>query len=162
MRLSVVVVAAAVVGVCVALPSLMGLEGLVVKEVVKKVNQKLNTVHTPLVSTQLQTLAPDTNALYKDYYKKTEVDIAHVVSTTLFDTIEYSTVERVDPDEVVTVEYATVERVPTLTPTTSSLVPTVRATLAYEQFDWPTETQTYTVAANDSVTRVVENDLPLL
>jgi len=161
LRLSAVAVVLAVcVGVSSAVPQLMGVEGLLLKEAVKKVQKKFNTVQTPLVSTQLQTTATETD-LYKDFYKKTQVDVRHVVSSTHYDTVEYSSVEMQEPDETITVEYATVALVPTAT-TSTTPVRTERVTLGYEEFDWPTETQTYTVAANASVTRVVENDLGLM
>lgn len=94
---------------------------------------------------------------YKDYYSKTRVDVRPVYVTTEYDPVEFSTVER-ETLEYSKVQNITTTNVPTSYVTQAPLVATVMATVPYEQFEWPLETQTYT-QGQVNVTRIVENDL---
>lgn len=101
-----------------------------------------------------------TKPLYKDFYSKTAVNVAPVVSTVLYQETDYSTVLN-ETWETQTLGFPTTVNQSTLVLKTS-IITTPTPTLSYDEFEWPTETRTFTTALNMTTTTVVENTLPFV
>ncbi|KAF2353264.1 hypothetical protein FHG87_015981 [Trinorchestia longiramus] len=121
---------------------------------------------TPVANKGVPQTVPPVNSLkttehakpiYKDFYSKTQVIVTPVLSTVAYQEVDYMVPlnETWDKSEVAYV--ATINS--TLGVATPSLMSTIRPQRAYEEFEWPTETQMYTTALNATTTRVVENTL---